>query len=66
MKESIIKLIDRVSALVDVKSLVTLSMTVTLIAMLVGAFSPAEEFKALYCTSYGCIITYFFTKEDKG
>lgn len=64
MKEALIKIVERFAELIDCKSIVTLAMTATLVAMLVGAFNPTEEFKALFCTSYGAIITYFFTKKD--
>lgn len=52
----------------DVKSFVTIIMTVGLIVLLlVPGINPPTEIVALYCTSYGSIITYFFTRksEDK-
>ena len=58
MKQKLIKLID-------VKSLVTLAMTGGLLALLFGQFNPPAEALGLYCTSYGAIITYFFTKKDQ-
>lgn len=58
------KIIDKLADLIDVKSFITIAMTATMIAMLCGTFNPAEEFKALFCTSYGCIITYFFTHKS--
>lgn len=63
MKEALTKIIDNFAKLIDVKSIVTLVMTGTLIAMLTGTFKPSQEFVALFCTSYGAIITYFFTKK---
>lgn len=57
------KILDKIADLIDVKSIVTLSMTGVMIAMLVGSFNPVDEFKVLFCTSYGCIITFFFTKK---
>lgn len=58
------------SKLIDVKSIVTLLMTVGLLVLLFANVNPAKEVLALYCTSYGSIITYFFNhkgeeKEDK-
>ena len=54
-------------ALDDVKSFVTIIMTVGLIVLLlVSGINPPKEIVALYCTSYGSIITYFFTRKDKG
>jgi uncharacterized membrane protein len=52
---------EKFTKLIDVKSIVTLAMTGVLIALLIGAFNPSKEILALYCTSYGAIITYFFT-----
>lgn len=65
MNEALTELITNIAKLFKVKSIVTLAMTGVLIAMLVGAFNPAQEFTALFCTSYGAIITYFFTRKDK-
>lgn len=50
----------------DVKSFVTVAMTVGLmILLLVPNVSPPTEIVALYCTSYGAVITYFFTRNEK-
>lgn len=52
----------------DVKSFVTTVMTFGLLALLfIPNLNPPPEVIALYCTSYGSIMTYFFTKkiEDK-
>lgn len=49
----------------DVKSFVTVIMTVGLIVLLlVPNINPPKEILALYCTSYGAVITYFFTKKE--
>lgn len=55
---------DKISKLIDLKSLVTLAMTIALIALLFTEHEPNKEILALYCTSYGAIVTYFFTKKD--
>lgn len=50
----------------DVKSFVTVAMTVGLIILLlVPNVNPPTEIVALYCTSYGAVITYFFTRNEK-
>ena len=50
----------------DVKSFVTVIMTLGLIALLfVPNLEPPKEIIALYCTSYGSIMTYFFTRKDE-
>lgn len=51
----------------DVKSFVTIILTLGLIAMLlIPSINPPKEVLALYCTSYGSIMTYFFTRKEKG
>lgn len=50
----------------DVKSFVTVIMTIGLIVLLlVPEINPPKEILALYCTSYGSVITYFFTRKDE-
>lgn len=49
----------------DVKSFVTVVMTIGLVLLLfIPNLNPPTEIIALYCTSYGSIMTYFFTKKD--
>ena len=55
---------ERLAKLLEVKSLVTLAMTAALVALLFGEAEPQRELLALYCTSYGSIITYFFTRKQ--
>ena len=51
----------------DVKSFVTVVMTIGLVALLfIPNLNPPTEIIALYCTSYGSIMTYFFMKKDSG
>ena len=55
-----------IKAINDVKSFVTIIMTIGLIVLLlVPEINPPKEILALYCTSYGSVITYFFTRNDK-
>lgn len=50
----------------DVKSFMTIIMTIGLIALLfVPEINPPKEILALYCTSYGSILTYYFNRKDK-
>lgn len=50
----------------DVKSFVTIVMTIGLmVLLLVPNVNPPTEIVALYCTSYGAVITYFFTRNEK-
>lgn len=52
--------------LLDVKSLVTLAMTGAMIALLFSPVDVNQDAVALFCTAYGAIITYFFTKKSEG
>lgn len=48
----------------DVKSFMTIIMTFGLIALLfVPSINPPKEVLALYCTSYGSILTYYFNRK---
>ena len=60
---------ERFAKLIDVKSIVTLAMTAAMILLLTGVFNPPREIFALFSTTYGSVITYFFVKktsETKG
>ena len=58
------KVVERLLKLFEVKSLVTLGLTACMAALLFGPYSPPQEITALFCTSYGAIITYFFTRKE--
>ena len=48
----------------DVKSFITILMTLGLIALLfIPEIEPPKEVLALYCTSYGSILTYYFNRK---
>lgn len=54
-----------IKALKDVKSFVTIVMTIGLmVLLLIPNINPPKEIVALYCTSYGSVITYFFTRKE--
>lgn len=55
---------EKICKLIDVKSIVTLSMTVGLLALLFCPVEPPKEILALFCTSYGSIMTYYYTRKD--
>lgn len=57
---------EKFAKLIDVKSLVTLAMTGLMGALLLGKFNPPTETMTLFCTSYGAIVAYFFTKKKEG
>lgn len=52
--------------LLDVKSLVTLAMTGAMIALLFSPVDVNQDAVTLFCTAYGAIITYFFTRKSEG
>lgn len=52
--------------LLDVKSLVTLAMTGAMIALLFAPVNANQDAVMLFCTAYGAIITYFFTRKTEG
>lgn len=55
----------KITDLIDVKSIVTLAMTGAMIALLFAPVTPNAEAQSLFCTAYGAIITYFFTRPKK-
>jgi Ni,Fe-hydrogenase I cytochrome b subunit len=56
---------QKIFDLIDVKSIVTLAMTGALIALLFCPGVVNTEAQNLFCTAYGAVITYFFTKQDR-
>ena len=55
---------ERIAKLIDLKSIVTLLMTGGMILLLTGVFNPSDAVFALYSTTYGSIITYFFMRKQ--
>lgn len=47
----------------DLKSFVTVTMTIAMIALLFVPFEVNKEVLMLFSTSYGAVITFFFTKK---
>lgn len=54
---------EKWAKLIDVKSIVTLIMTLAMLLILTGIFKPTAEAFGLFATVYGSVITYFFTKK---
>lgn len=54
---------EKWAKLIDVKSIVTLLMTLAMVLILTGVFKPSSEAFGLFATVYGSVITYFFTKK---
>ena len=57
---------DKIAKLIDVKSIVTITLTAAMVGLLFGGFNVDKELLVLFRTSYGAIITYFFTRKDGG
>lgn len=55
---------EKFAKLIDVKSIVTLCMTGCMAGLLFGPFQPSQEALALFCTSYGAVVTYFFNRKE--
>lgn len=49
--------------LIDLKSIITLILTVGLLLLMTGVFNPPDAILALYSSTYGAVITYFFTRK---
>lgn len=54
----------RIADLLSVKSIITITLTAIMAVLLIGHLDPPKELLAVYCTSYGSVITYFFTKKE--
>ena len=56
---------EKWAKLIDVKSIITLIMTLAMVLILTGVFNPTREAFGLFSTVYGAVITYFFTKKTE-
>lgn len=54
----------RLTALLAVKSIVTLAMTMAMIGMLFFEIVPDSELRSVFCTAYGAVMTYYFTRKE--
>lgn len=59
------KLKERLAKLIDLKSIITLLMVVTLIALMFSDIDMDGDIKTLFCTTFGMVITYYFTKSSR-
>lgn len=58
--------IDRICKLLEVKSIVTIAMTAAMVYLLATNKAIQPELLALYSSTYGAVVTYFFTRKDSG
>ena len=56
---------EKIAKLIDVKSIVTLLMTIALVVLMFVNIDINKELLMLFSTSYGAVITYFFTKKKE-
>lgn len=56
---------EKIAKLIDVKSIVTLLMTIALVVLMFTNIEINKELLMLFSTSYGAVITYFFTKKKE-
>ncbi len=56
---------EKIAKLIDVKSIVTLVMTIALVVLMFVNVEINKELLMLFSTSYGAVITYFFTKKKE-
>ena len=49
----------------DLKSFVTVVMTIAMVILLFIPYEVNKEVLMLFSTSYGAIMTYFFNRKDK-
>lgn len=49
----------------DVKSFVTILMTIAMVALLFLPYEVNKEVLMIFSSSYGAVITYFFTKKSE-
>ena len=55
---------EKLAKLIDVKSIVTLGLSVCMAMLLFGGCEPPQEGLALFCTSCGAIITYLVARKE--
>lgn len=53
---------ERIAKLIDLKSIVTLLMNIALVIMLFYRKEIDKDILMIFSTSYGSVMTYYFTK----
>ncbi|MEG1564630.1 MAG: hypothetical protein RR365_13025 [Bacteroides sp.] len=66
LKKTAEKLIKNIADLFKVRSLITVIMTVGLLGMIFRIEAVSPELLAIYSTTYGSVMTYFFTHPKSG
>lgn len=65
MKRITKTLAEGLAKLVEVKSIVTIAMTLAMVALLFRTDAVSGELLALFSSAYGSVITYFFTRKTQ-
>lgn len=55
---------EKFAKLIDLKSIITLIMTIALVILLFNSNEVNDTILALYCTSYGSVMTYYFSRKE--
>ena len=55
---------DKLSKLIDLKSIVTLLMNIAMVIMLFYTKEIDKEILMIFSTSYGSVMTYYFSRKD--
>lgn len=58
------ELIRKIAKLIDIKSFITLLMTGVMILLLFYKDDVNDELLMLFSTSYGSIVTYYYSRKD--
>ena len=57
---------ERIAKLIDLKSILSVVLTIFMGMLLFGKFNPPAEVQSAYLTSYGAIMAYFFMHKKEG
>lgn len=55
---------NKFAKLIDLKSIITVLLTIGMLLLLGGVFNPPESVFQLYSTVYVAVMTYYFTKKN--
>lgn len=56
---------EKIAKLIDLKSIITLMMTIAMVVLLFYRKEINKEILMMFSTSYGSMITYYFTRKEK-
>lgn len=58
------KIKDKIAKLIDLKSIITVIMVIALVKFMSTDMILDSDLKTLFCTSFGSVITYYFTHKE--